>query len=232
MWMQFWTNHPANVRRYVIADDTAELKRKASSSTCHTSVTITWRRCCEPDVRRVPIDPRAHLRAAAPVTGTASCRKARRQASHDPLARGGCRCPAKTRTGKAGSSRARVVRRLAFEVSGYLGWPGQYLAVRDVRTGVEHPVRPAQLAREKWVEARVPCPPGEFVIVAADATPESWFGFREPVEIGWTTPLVERVIANARLMFVAALALMVLAVRWSGAVARESSAPAPYVPSP
>jgi hypothetical protein len=72
-----------------------------------------------------------------------------------------------------------------------------------------------EVAKERWVEARVRWPEGPFSIVAVDATPDSWFGFREPVEIGWASPMIEWLIGSSRMLLRGAVALAVLAVRWT-----------------
>jgi hypothetical protein len=112
--------------------------------------------------------------------------------------------------------------RLRFQVSGYLGWPGQYLAVRDLSTGREQPVQPDKLAREGWQDVAVSCPAGPFALIAIDDASDSWFGFREPVEVGRTSGAIESLIANSREMLLVALALAVLAVRWTGATSARS----------
>jgi hypothetical protein len=108
-------------------------------------------------------------------------------------------------------------QRLKFQVSGYHGWKGQYLAVKDLRTGRDLAVTPSRIAQEDWTDAFVSCPPGPFEIVAIDATPDSWFGFREPVEIGWASVVAEALIQNSReaLVVLLTLAALMLAVRWT-----------------
>jgi hypothetical protein len=110
----------------------------------------------------------------------------------------------------------QVGGRLRFEVAGYLGWEGNYLAVRNLRTGNDVVVVPAHLARERWAEVVVPCPLDAFKIVGADETETSWFAFREPVEIGWPSVAAEVLIRNSREAFVVLLAgaLLAVAVRW------------------
>jgi len=107
--------------------------------------------------------------------------------------------------------------RLKFEVSGYLGWEHQYLAVKDLRTGRDLPVSPSQIAQESWTEVTVPCPPGPFEIVAIDGTDSSWFGFREPIEIGWASVVAESLIQNSQetLVVLLAAAVLMLAIRWT-----------------
>jgi len=112
--------------------------------------------------------------------------------------------------------------RLRFQVSGYLGWPHQYLAVKDLMTGRDRAVQPSQLAQEAWQDVVVSCPPGPFEIVAIDDAPDSWFGFREPIEIGRTSDVTDWLIAQSRGMLIVALALAVLVARWT-AVTSDSA---------
>jgi hypothetical protein len=103
--------------------------------------------------------------------------------------------------------------RLRFQVSGYLGWKHQYLALKDLMTGRDRAVRPSELAQEAWQDVTVSCPPGSFEVVAIDEAPDSWFGFREPIEIGRSTVAIEWLISESRVMLIVGLALAVLAVR-------------------
>jgi hypothetical protein len=96
---------------------------------------------------------------------------------------------------------------LRFEVSGYLGWEHQYLALRDLESRRDVAIQPSQVARESWTGVVVPCPPGRFTIVAIDDSAESWFGFREPVEIAALSTAAEFVIKSSREMLIAFLAM-------------------------
>ena len=48
--------------------------------------------------------------------------------------------------------------RLRLQVAGYLGGDRQYLAVKDLRTGRETPVKLRRLAREAWLETTISMP--------------------------------------------------------------------------
>lgn len=105
---------------------------------------------------------------------------------------------------------------LRIDLAGYLGWPGQSLVLRTLRTAEEIPVRPPSLARESWISAWVPCPDEPFVMVATDGSTESWFAFAEPLEVGRGSLWAERAIARGRGLLLLGLLLMALALRRSG----------------
>jgi hypothetical protein len=225
LWRQFFSAHAANVRRFVVTDEVAEFKAKRPLVDLpYPSQERLAALLQDPDVRRfLPASIREPIRVQPRlITNAAFVPEALDTGiPRDPLVRGwwslsdeGRRAQGRFESAPAGPCRAGG--HLAFQVSGYLGWKGQYLAVKDLRTGLERAVRPSRVAEESWVEARVPCPEGPFAIVAIDATPDSWFGFREPVEYGWASPLVESLIGRSRALLLAGLALAVLAVRWTG----------------
>jgi hypothetical protein len=105
--------------------------------------------------------------------------------------------------------------RLKFVVAGYLGSQNQYLALRTLKTHRDTPVHPVRLAREDWADAVVPCPSEPFEIVAIDKSPDSWFSFREPVEVGLGSLASEWLILRSQTLFIIGLALVGLAARWS-----------------
>ena len=93
--------------------------------------------------------------------------------------------------------------------------PNQYLALKDLISGADLAIMPAAVPREGWVDVIVPCPDRPFAITAIDANGESWFAFREPVEVGWASVVAEGLIGWSREMLLAALALAALAARWT-----------------
>jgi hypothetical protein len=105
---------------------------------------------------------------------------------------------------------------LRFTVSGYLGRPHQYLAVKDLVTGRDVPVVPWRAPGERWTAVVVPCPEHTFSVVAIDAEPESWFAFREPVVTARLSVAAEWLISWSRECFFAMLAVAALVLRWSG----------------
>jgi hypothetical protein len=224
VWRPFFAAHAANVRRYVITDDVAEFKAKRPTVELpYPSPERLATLLQDTDIRRIlPTSIREPIRLQPRLTTNSAFvpEGLNVRIPHDALARGwwslsdeGRRAQGRFESAPTGPCRAGG--HLAFQVSGYLGWKGQYLAVKDLRTGLERAVSSWRVARESWVEATVPCPDGPFAIVAIDATSESWFGFREPVEIGWVSPLVESLIAGSRALLFATLALAVLAARWT-----------------
>jgi hypothetical protein len=102
---------------------------------------------------------------------------------------------------------------LSFAVAGYLGVPGTSLALSD--GAATRPVNPDGLPRERWVRELARCPDRSFAIVATDATPEYWFAFSDPVEVGVLSAVAEALLRHALALFVASLALGVLAARLS-----------------
>ena len=224
LWRQFFSAHEANVRRFVITDEVAEFKAKRPLVELpYPSQERLATLLQDPDIRRIlPASIREPIRVQPRLIANAAFVPEALDVPipHDPLARGwlslsgeGRRAQGRFESAPTGPCRAGG--HLVFQVSGYLGWKGQYLAVKDLRTGIERAVSPWRVPEESWVEATVPCPEGPFAIVAIDATSESWFGFREPVEIGWASPLVESLIGSSRALLFAALALAVLAARWT-----------------
>ena len=77
-----------------------------------------------------------------------------------------------------------------------------------------------------WSDAVVACPPAAFSIVAIDRSAESWFGFREPVEIGWLSLQAEWLIGISREMLLVALALAFFAARGTPGFEAPASAAA------
>lgn len=110
--------------------------------------------------------------------------------------------------------RCNSTSQLRFEVAGYLGWPDQYLALREQGTR-DRAISPSVLAGEQWADVILRCPAGPFTIVAIDQAADSWFAFREPVEIGRASRFVEWLIRRSRGMLFVSLALTVLLVRWT-----------------
>jgi hypothetical protein len=223
---QFFIAHTLNVRRFMVTGDVQELlSRHPLTELPYPDPNRLLGLLQDTYIRRIlPAAVRSPLPVEpAVLTNGAFVREGPFVDSipRDPLARSWWSLSdlGRRATGRF-ESRAmscQIGGRLRFQVAGYLGMPGQYLALRNLRTGRESPVRPRQLAEDEWTEAVAACPTDPFEIVAIDDTAESWFGFREPVEIGWASVVAESLIDESRdiLIIVLTLAALVRVVRWS-----------------
>ena len=224
-WRPFYAAHILVIRRFLDSGDVVELTSKRPlvdlpyPDPNHLIVLLK-----DPYIRSIlPAAVRLPLRVESRVVTNDAFVMNSPYAGNiplDPLAPSWWSLPGEGRRAK-GTFESRPMacqlgRRLKFEVAGYLGWEGQYLAVRNLRTGRDLAIMPARLARESWVEVVVPCPPDPFTIVGTDETESSWFAFREPVEIGGASIAAEAVIRHSREVFIALVAGTVLAfaVRW------------------
>jgi hypothetical protein len=222
-WRQFYAAHAVNVRQFIITGELAEFTSKRPVNDIPypdaMSLAITLR---DPYIRRIlPAAVRApvHLEPRA-TTNDAFVPDGSPVKVHDPLRRawGSYSNRGRRAEGRFDSQPVAACgwgQRLRFPVSGYLGLPHQYLALKDVSSGRDLPIVPPTLPRESWVDAIVRCPDRPFAVTAIDATGESWFAFREPVEVGWASLAAERLIKWSRELFLAALALAGLAARWT-----------------
>jgi hypothetical protein len=109
----------------------------------------------------------------------------------------------------------RAGNHLQFEVAGYLGTGGLSLMIKDLPSGREREVAPAKPAKESWLPVQIACPAGSFQIVAVDGRADSWFAFREPVEVGVATPAAEWLIDVSPTLMVVAFAIALVAARSS-----------------
>jgi hypothetical protein len=222
-WQQYWVAHEVNVRQFVLADDVKDFTSRQP-------------------LREIPYpDPpmlanawlrHPYVRSILPARVREPSHVAARAVTNDAFIRGGVysRVPADplrvawgsfTNSGHAAVGKlesepipgCRKRDRLRFEVAGYLGRPGHYLAVREVSSGREWEVRPARAPGEAWIEAVVTCPSSAFVIVAEDRNPDSWFAFRAPVKTGRASGLAEWIIRESQKVLILGLALVVLSLR-------------------
>jgi hypothetical protein len=224
-WHQLFTAHAANVRRFMITGNVTEfVSRQPLVELPYPDSKRLAAILLEPAIRRIlpaavrqplHVEPRVITNDAFVIGGPqAGIRPS------DPLARS---WSSLSDQGKRAQGRfesqplvCQLGGRLKFQVSGYHGWKGQYLAVKDLRTGRDLVVTPSRLAQDDWTDAVVSCPDGPFEIVAIE-TADSWFGFREPVEVGWASVLAEWLIQRSReaLVVLLAMAVLALAVRWT-----------------
>jgi hypothetical protein len=222
-WRQLYASHAANVQRFVITGELAEFTSKRPLYDLPypdaNSLAITLR---DPFIRRIlPAAAREpiHLEPRA-VTNAAFVPDGSPVKVHDPLRRawGSYSDRGRSAEGRFDSEPIAACQRgqrLRFPVSGYLGLPHQYLALKDLSSGVDIAIMPPTLPREGWVDAIVDCPDRPFAITAIDAAADSWFAFRDPVEVGWASLMGERLIRWSRELLLAALALAGLAARWT-----------------
>ena len=222
-WRPLWRAQADNVRRFVIGRDFAEFTSKRGLEIPYPDAQVLAGVLQDPYIRRilpaavrdpVAVEPQAVTNEAFVSEGTYPT------TPRDPLVQAWG-----TYTGVGNVARGAFESRpiascelngyLQFQVAGYLGMRREYLAVKDLTTGHEREVRPATLAREDWLSVNVACPTGPFAIVASDARSDYWFSFREPVEVGRLSPLVEWLIASSPRLLFGALALALIAARWT-----------------
>jgi hypothetical protein len=223
-YRQFWAAQATNVRKFVLDHDRAAFTAKRPLIDLPYPDPGTLVRLLEnPAFRRVlpatlreplKVEPRA-MSGDAFVTSSPMARGM----PQDPLVSAWWSLSTKGRSAEGEfDSRPLACQstgRLKFLVAGYLGWENQYLALRTVNERRDTPVHPVRLAREDWADAVVPCPSGPFEIVAIDKSPDSWFSFREPVEVGLGSLVSEWLIDRSQTLFIIGLALAGLAARWS-----------------
>jgi hypothetical protein len=226
VWRQYFAAHTSNLRTFMITNDLAGLKSKrALVDLPYPDSNRLASLLQDPNIRRIlPAAVRRPLRVEPQVsTNDAFVLDGPFVDSlpRDPLQRSWLSLSALGRKAQ-GRFESRPLScelgiRLKFQLSGYLGWEGQHLSMKDSRTGNEVTIMPTRPARESWTDVTTRCPSGPFQIVAIDDTAESWFGFREPVEIGWASVVAESLIQNARapLIVLLTVAALGLAVRWT-----------------
>jgi hypothetical protein len=223
-YRQFWAAHAINVRKFVLNHDRDEfVSKRPLIDLPYPDPGLLVRLLENPAFRRIlpwalreplKVEPRT-MSGDAFVTSSPFARGM----DEDPLVTTWWSLSSKGRSaeGKFESQpvACQSTGRLKFLVAGYLGWENQYLALRTLNTSRDTPVHPDRLARENWADAVVPCPFALFEIVAIDKSPDSWFSFREPVEVGMGSLASEWLIERSETLFIIGLALVGLAVRWS-----------------
>jgi len=222
VWRQYYAAQSANVRQFVITDDLAGFAAKHPPDEIPypdpQSLAATLR---DPFIRRIlpsAVREPLHLEANGPGSNAFVVDGSPVRAPHDPLnpVWGSYGDRGRATEGRFDSRSlpgCRAGQLLTFTVSGYLGQPNHYLALKELVSGRDVPVVPAKVPREEWTAVAVPCPEHTFAVVAIDAEPESWFAFREPVVTGRLSLQGERLIAWSRELFFAALAFAALALR-------------------
>jgi hypothetical protein len=223
-WVRDFATETAVVRKFVATGDRADFfSRKMLTEIPYPDAPFLANLLEEPFIRRVlPAAIRAPLQVEPLAISEAAFVNASRYPDvipDDPFVKSWSSLSPR---GKGGQGqlvsrplRCQLAGGLKFQVAGYLGWEHQYLALKELKSGRDTSIRPQQIAREAWVETTVACPPSAFEIVAIDAAPDSWFAFREPVEIGALSRLAEGLIGRSLNLCLAAVAMLVLAARWT-----------------
>jgi len=224
MWRQFYTAHAANVRAFVITGNVADFVSKRAPEEIPypdpQSLALTLGDPFIRDILPAAVREPVHLEAISETDNTFVADGSPVRAKHDKLMPvwGSYSSRGRASQGRFDSRSlpgCTANRLLRFTVSGYLGRPHHYLAVKDLVTGRDAPVVPWKMPREGWTTVVVPCPQHTFSIVAIDADPESWFAFREPVVTGRLSVEAEWLISWSREFFFAMLAVGVLVLRRS-----------------
>ena len=223
---QFYAAHTANVRKFLLTNERADFVSKRAPeeipnpdpSGLADTLGDVFIRSILPAAVRDPLHLEASSGTGKAFVPDGSPVKAR----HDPLnpVWGSYADRGRATEGRFDSRSfpgCAAGLRLRFQVSGYLGWPHQSLAVKDLASGRELPVIPWIVPREGWATLTVPCPVHTFSVVAIDEDPESWFAFREPVVTGRLSARAEQLISWSRECFFATLALVGLMLRRSNA---------------
>jgi hypothetical protein len=233
-WRQYFANHAASVRRLMVTHDYAQflaLPPLAQLPYPDSSRLTTLLQ--DPYIQQIlPPSVRSSLGVEARVSTNDAfvLQLPQLGVPYDPLARAWWSLSDQGRKAEGRFESQPIAchtgTRLKFQVSGYLGWQNQYLAIEEHSTGRRHVVQPSRLAREGWEDVVLPCPPGPIAIIAVDEATDSWFGFREPIEVGRTFVLIEWLIENSRPMLFGSFALAALALRWTNVKSdRVRSAP-------
>ncbi len=219
VWRQYWSAQASNVRRFVITGDLTEFTSKRPVEQLpYPDAQALAAMLQEPYIRRilpaavrepVRVEPRTVTNDAFVPDGSYP------MTPRDPISRS---WGSYTNQGALARGRFESLpiescqfgSSLQFHVAGSSGLRRQYLAAKDLQSGREQKVEPGKLAGEGWVSAVVACPTGPYAIVAVDETLDDWLSFREPVEVGRASPMVEWLIALSPKLIVIGLALGVV----------------------
>ena len=220
-WRPHWHSQAHTVRRFVLSGDASELRSRPALDLPYPSADSLIEILQDPIIRgllppavRQPIRVQPRI-----VTNEAFVPYGAYPVTRNDPSRAGWGSFAAAATRAIGEFESEPIpgcergRHLSVPVAGYLGVPDVYLAVHVIRTGERHEIKPDRLAREDWVNVTIPCPQGSFVMVGLDRRPDYWFAFREPVETGWTSVHIEKLIAGSFRLMLGALAMVVLALK-------------------
>ena len=220
-WRSRWRAQALNVRRFVMTDDASAVAAGRPPDFPYPDARILITVLRDPYVRRilppstrapVPVEPRSITDTTFVRGGTPPIVLA------DPLARvwGTYSSQGSLAEGRFESETVQPCElggRLRFSVAGYLGLPGESLAILSIGPSRDTQIKPPTPAQERWADVDVPCPAGAYRLVAEDARPDYWFAFQEPVEVGRWSSVAELLIAHAFQFFVVAVAIVALVMR-------------------
>jgi SAM-dependent methyltransferase len=227
---RLWTReHVRNVRQFMITDDVQEfVSLKGPDEVPYYSAPILANWLEHPSIRRIlptavrqPFDLRSEGASASGNTPVSSGVTGYPPPVFDSYAVADSRGEARF---ESQPINCRDLGRIRFEINSSTSWSGLRLSLKRVGSGEESRVVPPWFVPPGWFGVSVRCPEGSFTVVAVDASPTSWFAFRQPAEVALGSALAESVIQQSRLVGLAALALVLLAL--GSTVARwRSSAP-------
>jgi hypothetical protein len=216
-----WSAQETNLRRFVITGDVAELSTHPVDQLAYPDAINLANIASHSGIQRIlparvraplHVEPRLITDGAFVVDGVNSA------TPRDPLwPSWGSLSPrgplGEGRFESSAVSACDVGGRLEFQVTGFLGFPGQHLRLRREDTR-EIEIKPRGIAGSAWMTVTTPCPVGPYEIVGVDAGPW-WFGFRAPTEIGTASAVAESLIDTSPRLFLLAFALALLAARWT-----------------
>jgi hypothetical protein len=212
-----WTpEHVKNVRLFVMNGDLDNfLEKKGPQDLPHYSASMLAMWLEHPYVRRIlpaairqPLDVRPHDDSEAP-TAAAPQANGDVQPVFDSYTTARAKGVAHFESQPLSCGQFHHLR---FEIASSGSWSGLSLALHDLRSGANTPVRMPWDAQSGWNAVGVRCPPGQFTVVADDASPTAWLAFRQPAEMAWASTIALLAIQQAMLFALAALTVIALAI--------------------
>ncbi len=216
-----WSAQEANLRRFVITGDVAELSTHPVDQLAYPDAMNLANVASHAGIQRIlPARVRAPVRVEARLItdGAFVVDGVNPATPRDPLwpSWGSLSPRGPLGEGRFESSPVAacdLAGRLEFPVTGFLGLPGQYLGLRSGHAR-EIEIKPRAPAGSAWMTVTAPCPVGPYEIIGVDAGP-AWFGFRAPTEIGTASAVAESLIATSPRLLLLAFALAFVAARWT-----------------
>jgi hypothetical protein len=112
---------------------------------------------------------------------------------------------------------------LRFFVAGDLGRPGHPLRLVVKSASGETPVQPETVPGRRWKTVNVFRPAGPWWIEAADADPNGWFAFTEPIEVGRLGWAAEKLLKHHGAVILAGVSSLLLGALFGFAAARRGN---------